>query len=50
VYAISIIVLLLALLNLAACIAFGYTRAAWLAALVVGLCVLAAWLLGLSSA
>ena len=49
-YAISIIVLLLALLNLAACVAFGYRRAAWLAALLVGLCMLTAWLLGLSSA
>jgi hypothetical protein len=50
VYALSIIVLLLALLNLAACIAFGYRRAAGLAALVVGLCMLAAWLMGLFSA
>ena len=49
-YAISILVLLLALVNLAACLAFGYTRAAWLAALAVGLCVLAVWLLGRSPA
>ena len=49
-YAISITVLLLAFLHLVGCIAFGYTRAAWRAALVVGLCVLAAWFLGRSPA